>query len=191
VLLSTLSLSGQTNTDSALSTTNREQILQFRRAFGHGGLIIVLGFGDSVSASFQSAQKYVFGRLQADFGSAGSAFENGANRSLWQYGEGAARTGPTTNWWMSHGLLPPGGFIFWTNLASSIGSVACDQMGLCWVAYLGGGPFTACVSTNGGIGADRWPFSMATVLRPSEEQLGLTSERAFTGCGSTARPEPT
>ncbi len=133
-----------------LTTTNREQTHLFWDAVERSnGPVTLLGFGDSVASSICSPQTYLFGSLQQKLGLAGYTIENGDNRMLWQYGPGAAVTGPSTNWWSWHGLLPAGSFIFWTNYWSASGTLLCDTLGVFWVAQPGGGGFTLSVSTNG------------------------------------------
>ncbi len=144
------SVCGQTNEAADLSTINRDRLEHFFQAMDRSaGPVTVLAFGDSVSAVGRSVQKYVFSDLAARYGTAGYTIGNVGNALLWILDNGASVTPPTTNWWAAHGLLPPGGSIYWTNQGSSTGSLFCDQVGVFWVAQPGGGAFTLTVSTNG------------------------------------------
>jgi hypothetical protein len=141
----------QTNGSYDFSTTNRERIQRFWQAMDRSnGPVTLLAFGDSVSDSYRSIQKFVFGDLATKFGAAGYSIGNVDNTLLWILTNGASVSQPTTNWWTAHGLLPSGSSIYWTNQSSPTGSLLCDQVGVFWVAQPGGGAFTLSVSTNGG-----------------------------------------
>jgi hypothetical protein len=134
-----------------LYTTNQNLTHAFWNAVERSnGPVTVLAFGDSVSDSYRSIQTFVFQRLQAQLGWAGDTLGNFQNTTLWQLGNGTAVNGPSTNWWGIQGAIPPGGFLFWTNQGSVVGSLVCDQLGVFWIAQPNGGAFSLSVSTNGG-----------------------------------------
>ncbi len=151
-LMATYQVDGQESGPGDLSTTNQDLTysLFWNAVEASNGPVTVLAFGDSVSAEYRSLQTFLFYRLQGSLGWAGDTLGNFQNTALWQLGNGAAVEPPTTNWWATHALLPPGGFLFWTNQDYAQGSLTCNEVGVFWVAQPEGGAFTVAVSTNGG-----------------------------------------
>jgi hypothetical protein len=141
----------QGTNDSALTTTNREQIQFFWRAMEQSnGPVTVLSFGDSMAESWISIQKNLFLRLQSNFGVGGYSFLNFKNAMLAVFAGGAAWLQPSTNWWTDHYSLPAGGSIYWYNQTDPNSSLLCDQVGVFWIAKPEGGVFAVSLSTNGG-----------------------------------------
>lgn len=159
----------QPASDPELGAVNRLHTPRFWKAVEQAaGPVTVLAFGDSMSASWQSVQLELFSRLQTNLGTSGYALQNFRDRTLWQYGGGAAVAHYNTNWWTLHGALPAGGFIFWTNRSDPTGSVLCDQVGVFWVAHAGGGSFALRVSTNG----QSWSEPLLTLQGFSPDRVG-------------------
>ena len=144
-------LKAQTGADGSLSTTNRDVTTHF---FGvvdaTAGPVTVLAIGDSVSESYRSIQLPLFQRLQGKLGIAGYSLQAPLNAAMIGIGNGTIMSGPTTNWWTPHEIVPPGGFVLWTNLNSPTASLVADTLGVFWIAQPAGGDFTLSVSTNGG-----------------------------------------
>ena len=140
VLLVANRLFGQPSADGDLFTTNRDQVQHFWSAVDNSnGPVTVLAFGYSMAASYQSIQVFLFGSLQKSLGISGYSLGNVWNAILWQLGNGAYESGPTTNWWTTHGVLPPGAFLYSTNFGSATGSLVCDRVGVFWIAKPDGG----------------------------------------------------
>jgi hypothetical protein len=118
------------------------------------GPVTILAFGDSVSQTYRSIQLSLFARMAANFGSAGYSLLVPWNAALFETGGGASITSATTNWWTPHAILPPSGFVLWTNQIDSSGSLPCDDVGVFWISQPDGGQFTLSVSTNGGPWSD-------------------------------------
>jgi hypothetical protein len=152
-----------------LGTTNRDQVFHFTGAVARSnGPVTILAFGDSVSQTYRSIQLSLFGRLMNSVGSAGYSLLAPWNTALFIPGGGASITSATANWWTPHAILPPNGFVFWTNQSGTFGSLTCDQVGVFWVAQPNGGQFTLSVSTNG----DAWSSPLLTLEGFSPEPTG-------------------
>jgi hypothetical protein len=159
-----------------LSSTNLEMTHNFWNAVeSSNGPVTVLAFGDSVSESWRSLQLFLFARLQSQFGVAGYTLDDYSGTTDWQPSNGTTISDPSTNWWTGHGLLPPGGFLFWSNQNDPSGSLVCDRVGVFWIAQPGGGAFTLSVSTNG----DYWSDALLTLDGYSPAPVGRYASAAL------------
>lgn len=136
---------------SDLTSVNLDKIERFRSAVDASNApVSVLAFGDSVSESWLSPQTHLFEKLIARAGSSGYSLQNAWNKLMAQLGDGAGWSVGNSNWWSYHFYLPPAGSIYWTNYASTIGSITANRVSIFWVACPEGGDFNLSVSTNGG-----------------------------------------
>jgi hypothetical protein len=127
------------------------QVERFRAAIdAQNGPVTVVSFGDSMADSPDSIQLRLFERLRGQFGCAGYSFRNCQQTRLPQCERGTIDSGVTTNWWMQHFLVPPGGVLWWANLWDWTGSSPSDLLAVYWLARPEGGAFSVHLSTNGG-----------------------------------------
>jgi hypothetical protein len=159
----------QSTNQEELGSVNQDQLPRFWRAVEQSSSpVTVLAFGDSVSLPNRSIQLWLFQRLEARLGAAGLSFQNSFNKLLYQMENGTWGHWSDTNWWTPYFNVPPNGALYWTNQESSVGSLTCDQLGVFYIAYPGGGRFTLSVSTNDG----PWSAPLLSVDGYSPEPSG-------------------
>jgi hypothetical protein len=139
-----------------VGSTNLDRLPHFWAAVERSNApVTVVAFGDSVAVQYQSIQFFLFSRLQASHGDAGYAYVDTYNRIAASLGGGASWLGSKTTanplWWSDYLRLPPGGYVSWADSWTSAGPVACDQVGVFWIAHPGGGAFALSVATNRGV----------------------------------------
>lgn len=146
-------LQAQSTNGWGVGSTNLDRLTHFWAAVEcSNGPVTVLAFGDSMSLQYRSIQNFLFSRLQASHGDAGFAYVDTYNRIGAYFGGGAAWLDPKSTavplWWSDQIQLPPGGYVSWADSWNTAGPVACDQVGVFWIAHPGGGTFTLSIATN-------------------------------------------
>jgi hypothetical protein len=146
-------LQAQSTNGWGVGSTNLDRLTHFWAAVERSnGPVTVLAFGDSMAVQYQSIQNFLFSRLQASHGDAGFAYVDHYNRIGAYFGGGAAWLDPKSTavplWWSDQIQLPPGGYVSWADSWNTTGPVACDQVGVFWIAHPGGGTFTLGIATN-------------------------------------------
>ena len=111
--------------------------------------VTVVAFGDSLQTDYRSLEVFLFPRLQASLGRAGTAilFPWG-----WQVERGGAAVylSPGTNWWHTQNALGPGGYLMWSHGETLGVTVTADRAGVFYLATPTGGDFVVSTATNGG-----------------------------------------
>lgn len=166
VLGSTLFMHAGTN----LSSLNTDRLPHFWNAMDDPGKpVTVLSFGDSMAEPGRSIQLELFGRLRDEYGIGGRSLLTAWGEAIWGFGNGAFKSQPTADWWTVHVVVPPGGYVDYSNLqAPPDHAVLCDSVGIFWVARPQGGLFTLSVSTNGG----PWSAPLLTLQGYSAQSTG-------------------
>jgi hypothetical protein len=132
------------------SSTNLTRLDRFWAALERGDApVTVVAFGDSLQADYRSVGTHLFPQMQSAWGRAGLACFDPWGASL-SKGGGATSSGPDTNWWHYHTVLPPGGYAYWHEAYGDTASTPADFARLFYIATPDGGEFTVSFSTNGG-----------------------------------------
>jgi hypothetical protein len=133
-----------------LSTTNREALQHFFEAAAPPKRpVTILSFGDSMADSYRSIAYVLMNRFTERMGVAGYSFNNYANSLLFNLTNGTRLLPPSSLWFSTCFLVPPGGQLWWTKEFSDNG-ILSDNAGIFYVSLSFGGKFTLSISTNGG-----------------------------------------